>query len=187
MAEMNRVSRFFVNLSGARRSARILNVLESGIGFRASGRVLELGAGRGGLSAQLQERYRPARLVVTDFDAYQVEAARRYLTDRWHALPTSVELRQADAKALPFADASFDCVFAILMLHHVEERHAEYRLRPRALREIRRVLARGGDLVYADFSHTAELKVTLLELGFSPVFEKRRWPRQELAVYRSPR
>jgi len=186
MSEMNPVSRFFVNFGTARRAARTLKALESGIHLPPSGRILELGAGRGGLSALLQERYRPGRLVVTDFDAHQVEAARTYLTHRFGSLPSTLELRQVDAKALPFDDNSFDCVFAIMMLHHVEEHHSDYRQRPVALREIRRVLAHGGSLVYSDFSHTEDLRRTLAELDFSCIFEKRRWPRHELVVFRSP-
>ncbi|MGP8078781.1 MAG: class I SAM-dependent methyltransferase [Thermoplasmata archaeon] len=183
---MNPISRFFVNFGNARRSARVLRALERGFRPPPTGRILELGAGRGGLSALLQERYRPGRLVVTDFDPHQVEAARAFLTQRFRSLPSTIELRQVDAKALPFEDRSFDCVFAILMLHHVEKHHSEYRERPVALREIRRVLAPGGSLVYSDFSHMEDLRRTLEELGFARTFEKRQWPRRELAVVRAP-
>jgi ubiquinone/menaquinone biosynthesis C-methylase UbiE len=185
MSEMNPVSRFFVNLASSRRSTRVLRSLGPALRLPPASRVLELGAGRGGLSCLLQQRFRPARLVVSDFDPQQVEAARRYLTRRLGPLPSTIELHQVDAKALPFDDASFDCVFAILMLHHVEDHHAEYRQRPRALQEIRRVLVRGGSLVYSDFSHTEDLHRTLADLGFVGTFVKRRWPKGELAVFRS--
>ncbi len=183
---MNRVARFFVNLANARRSARLLRSLAGGFQPPLGGRFLELGAGRGGLSALLQERYRPSRLTVTDVDPRQLEAARRYLARRLGPLPPTLELRTADATALPFEDRSFDCVFAILMLHHVETKHSEFVRRPAALREIRRVLAPGGALVYADFSRVEELRRTLLDLGFAPLFAARRWPGRELAVVRAP-
>jgi ubiquinone/menaquinone biosynthesis C-methylase UbiE len=186
MSEMNRVARFFVNLSSARRAARLLRSLGDGLRLPPSGRILELGAGRGGLSALLQERYRPSRLVVTDVDPHQLDEARSYLARRLGTVPSTVEVREVDAMAMPFEDRSFDCVFAILMLHHVEERHMEYRRRPVALREIQRVLVPGGLLVYADFSRTEELRRTLGELGFTGVFLKRRWPHRELAVFRAP-
>jgi len=185
MGEMNPVSRYFVNFSTTRRAVHVLNALETGFRLPPSSRVLELGAGRGGLSALLQERYRPSHLTVTDFDPHQVDAARRYLTQRFGSLPSTIELRQADAKALPFDDRAFDCVFAIMMLHHVEDHHSEYLLRPIALKEIRRVLSTGGNLVYMDFSRTEELRGTLSELGFTCLFRRRRWPRRELAVFRS--
>ncbi len=187
MSEMNAVARFFINRSNVRRSRRLLETLRDGFVPPPSARILELGAGRGGLSALLLERYRPGRLVVTDFDPRQVNAARTYLTERFGRLPPAVELEPADARALPFDDRSFDCVFAILMLHHVESRPSEYRQRPGALREIRRVLVDGGTLVYSDFSRTEEVRRTLESLGFERVFERRRWPHRELAVFRSPR
>jgi ubiquinone/menaquinone biosynthesis C-methylase UbiE len=183
---MNPLSRFFVNAASARRSARTLGSLETGFRVAPSARILELGAGGGALSALLQERYRPVRLVVTDFDPHQVEVSRARLRQRLDPVPRSIELCRVDAKALPFADGSFEYVFAILMLHHVEAHHSEYRRRPLALREIRRVLAPGGSLIYSDFSHTADLDRTLTELGFTRAFERRRWPRRVLAVFRVP-
>ncbi|MGC1582471.1 MAG: class I SAM-dependent methyltransferase, partial [Candidatus Acidiferrales bacterium] len=110
-----------------------------------------------------------------------------YLARRFGSIPSTIELREVDARTLPFEDHSFDCVFAILMLHHVEERHSEYRQRPTVLREIRRVLALGGTFVYSDFSHIGNLRRTLSELGFTCLLEYRRWPHRELAVLRSPR
>jgi arsenite methyltransferase len=186
MSEMNPVSRFFVNLASARRAARVLRSLETGFRVPPASRMLELGAGRGGLSLLLHQRLRPSSLVVTDFDPHQVDAARRYLADKLGSMPPTVELREVDARALPFDDHSFDCVFAMMMLHHVEELHSEYRHRPQALREIRRVLAAGGFLVYSDFSRTEDLRRTLSDLGFVRVFERRRWPKGELAVFRLP-
>jgi len=186
VAEMNWLSRWIVNLSNARRSARILDTVGPKLSLPASARILELGAGRGGMSALLQERFRPGRLAVTDFDPSQLEAARLNLTRRFGSLPPSIELHRVDARALPFEAASFDAVFAMVMLHHVEAHHFEYRERPKALAEIRRVLAPGGLLTYSEFSRTAEMRGTLGELGFVPVFDQRGWRGRQLAVYRAP-
>ncbi|MGD0718214.1 MAG: class I SAM-dependent methyltransferase [Thermoplasmata archaeon] len=186
MAEMNRVSRWFVNASTTRRSIRMLDSIGSHLNLPPSARILELGSGQGALSALLQERYHPGRLVVTDFDPKQVEAARAYLCKRFGNLPSTVNLRQVDAKALPFDDGSFDGVFAILMLHHVEAHLTEYRQRPEALREIRRVLAPGGFIVFSDFVRTRDLRRTLTELGFVPLLEKPGWAGRYLGVFRSP-
>ncbi len=185
MAEMSWFGRWVVNASTGRRSARTLDSLGDRLQLPSSARILELGAGRGGMSALLQERYHPARLVVSDFDPNQVEAARSYLAERCGPLPPTIEFRELDAKVLPFEAASFDAVFALAMLHHVEARHFDYKERPTALREIRRVLSPGGLLVFSEFSRTAEMRQTLLELGFSPVFEKHGWRGRELGVFRS--
>ena len=185
MAEMNRFERWMVNRRTASRARRVLAGLGPDFTLPSSATVLELGAGGGGLAARLYERFHPARLVGTDFDPEQVRAARGFLTARWGSLPPTVELRTADALSLPFPDASFDVVFAMLMLHHVEEHHQEYARRPQALREIRRVLRPGGRFVYSDMFRREEIRATLGELGFVPQFLRARW-RRDLAVYRAP-
>ncbi|HTP54948.1 MAG TPA: class I SAM-dependent methyltransferase [Thermoplasmata archaeon] len=186
MSEMNVVARFFINLGNSRRSARLLRRLRSAGPIPWAGRILELGAGQGGLSALLHATYRPKQVTVTDFDPRQVDAARALLVRRFGAVPSSMELRAVDARSLPFEDGAFDIVLAILMLHHVEERHGEYRQRPGALREIRRVLAPGGLLIYSDFSRTAEMRETLGQLGFTAMFRRPGWRHHELAVFRAP-
>ena len=186
MAEMNPISRWFVNVGNARRSAQIVNALAGHWNPPPGARLLELGAGRGGLSALLQERYRPGRLVVTDFDSAQVEAARAFLSLRFGQLPPTIEVREVDARELPFEDRSFDAVFAINMLHHVETDFSVYEQRPGVLRQIRRVLAPSGSLVFKDFSRTVDLRRTLAELGFVPTFERPGWFGRYFGVFRAP-
>jgi ubiquinone/menaquinone biosynthesis C-methylase UbiE len=55
----------------------------------------------------------------------------------------TLQVVQGDATQLPFAEGSFSCAIAILMLHHL--RSAE--LQDSALAEIRRVLQPGGILL----------------------------------------
>lgn len=66
----------------------------------------------------------------------------------------------ADAQALPFADARFDVALANHMLYHVPDR-------PRALRELARVLRPGGRLVVGtnDWTHLIELRELCHRLG----------------------
>jgi SAM-dependent methyltransferase len=185
MTKMHRIGRWLVNRRTEGRARRGLAGLGRAFPIPASVRVLELGSGRGGLVALLPERYRPARLVGTDYDSDQVEAAREFLHDRWGSLPESVELRTADALALPFAEGTFDFVFAMMMRHHVEERHHECIRRPSALKEIRRVLGPGGQLVYSEMFRRAEIRASLSELGFTQLLLRSGW-RHDLAVYRAP-
>jgi|SRR5271170_1237263 len=186
MAEMNWFNRWFINFSNVRRSTRILRTLGPSLALPPSPRILELGAGRGGMSALLHERFRPAKLIVSDFDPNQLDAARRFLDQRLGTLPSSIELRKVDATNIPFEPGSCDCVFAIGVLHHVEAHHGDYQERPKALREIRRVLAPGGLLVYWEFSRTDAMRTTLTELGFVPVFDKPGRKKSELAIVRAP-
>lgn len=185
MAEMHGFARWMVNRRTEIRARRTLARLGTHLGIRADDRVLELGSGGGGMLALIQERFRPARLVGTDYDPEQVSVATGFLTRRWGALPASVELRPADALAIPFPDASFDYVFAMMMLHHVESRHADFTQRPKALAEVRRVLRPRGALVYSEIFGRPEVRRSLAELGFTQEFLRSGW-RSDLGVYRSP-
>jgi SAM-dependent methyltransferase len=122
-------------------------------------RVLELGCGTGNVWRENAERVpADASLVLTDLSPGMLDQARARLA----GLPLSLELREADAQALPFADESFDLVIANHMLYHVPER-------ARALREIRRVLRRRGRLVVGTnhWTHLLELRELLTRFALA--------------------
>jgi len=101
--------------------------------------VLELGSGSGANAVELLARYPAARLTATDVDPAMVAAARRRLA----GFGDRASVRQADATALPFDDASFDAVVSLIMLHHVIDWE-------QTLSEAARVLRPGGVLVGYD-------------------------------------
>lgn len=96
-------------------------------------RVLDVGCGTGRLAAALAGR---SRVAGVDPEPEMLEVARR-------RVPPEVELRQAAAEELPFGDGSFDAAVLWLVVHLLD--------RPRALAELRRVLAPRGRLVVATF------------------------------------
>lgn len=104
------------------------------------GEVLELGAGTG-----LNLPHYPAsvrRLVLTEPDRHM----RARLADRVASSPPAVdavEVVDAPADRLPFADASFDAAVSTLVLCSVPDQRD-------ALAEIRRVLRPGGRLVFLE-------------------------------------
>jgi len=99
--------------------------------------VLEVGAGAGQCSRWL--RVRGARSVATDVSAGMLTAGRALDA----ATGVVVPALQADARALPFADASFDCVFtAFGALPFVPDPG-------RVHGEVARVLRPGGRWVFA--------------------------------------
>ena len=129
----------------------LINLLELGD-------VLDIASGDGVLTELLAPR--AARVTGLDINTAAIAAARARLKDQ-----TTVELRQGDMHALPFADASFDQVF---LMHALT-----YTRRPEvAIAEAARVLRPGGRLVLATLKHHQhEATVTAFDhvnLGFEP-------------------
>ncbi|WP_326550837.1 class I SAM-dependent methyltransferase [Micromonospora sp. NBC_01813] len=103
---------------------------------QATGRTLEVAAGTG----RNFSFYPPeVTLVAIDASTGMLDVAR----DRAAALGRDIEIRQADATALPYADASFDAVVCTLALCSVADREG-------ALAEMHRVLRPGGRLLLLD-------------------------------------
>jgi ubiquinone/menaquinone biosynthesis C-methylase UbiE len=100
-------------------------------------RILETACGTGIVSRHLRDRLPPTgKLVATDLNQGMLDHARA-------SLPADprIEWRVADAQQLPFGDASFDAVvmqFGIMFLPD----------RLQGLREAKRVLVPGGQLLY---------------------------------------
>jgi ubiquinone/menaquinone biosynthesis C-methylase UbiE len=101
--------------------------------------VLEVGSGGGFNAETFLRRFPNWRLTATDYDPEMVDLARRRLA----RFGDRVVLGRADATALPYADASFDLVLSIGVLHHVGAWE-------KALIEAARVLRPGGALLAVD-------------------------------------
>jgi len=101
-------------------------------------RVLDLCCGSGDLC--FMESARGASVVGADFTLPMLAVARR----RSQKGEGRCSLAQADALSLPFRDASFDVVTISYGLRNVADL-------PRAVAEMRRVLAPGGRCVVLDF------------------------------------
>jgi SAM-dependent methyltransferase len=99
---------------------------------RPGRRTLDLGCGEGRLSRDLKALGHA--VVGVDVSPTLLAAAR--------ASDPTIETHLADAAALPFADAAFDCVIAFMSLHDID--HFEG-----AIRESARVLEPGGRLCLA--------------------------------------
>ena len=183
MAEMNAISRFFVNTFEARRNARLYGWLAANLSLPAGAVCLEVGCGNGNMAALIVDGMAPARYVATDLDPRQIESARRHLAARYpEGVPPRLELRPADMLGLPFPDASFDVVFAFVAIHHASPDHHDFTGVPRALGEIDRVLRPGGILAYQEFVHKEGIRAWLLARGYRLQASARGWTR-EAAVF----
>src|SRR6218665_3227634 len=103
----------------------------------ASGSTLEIGAGTG-LNHDL---YPAAVTALTLTEPFEPMA--RQLQEKVASLAIPVDVVEAPAEALPFADASFDTVALTLVLCTVPEPD-------RALAEIARVLKPGGRFLFLE-------------------------------------
>ncbi|HEY2322320.1 MAG TPA: class I SAM-dependent methyltransferase [Thermoanaerobaculia bacterium] len=116
-------------------------------------RVLEIACGTGSLWSENRDRIpRDVRLILSDISPGMVETTRLAVPAAGYAACALPDL--------PFGDDFFDLVIANHMLYHVEERQ-------RGLREIRRVLRRGGMLFAATNGrdHLREIKTLMSDFG----------------------
>jgi SAM-dependent methyltransferase len=128
-------------------------------------RVLDVGCGRGLFLIGAAKRLTTGR--ATGIDIWQAED----LSGNEPAAPLNnamiegvadrVEVQTADARKLPFDDASFDVVLSSAALHNMYDA-AERRT---AVREIARVLKVGGRVLIVDVRHIRAYARTLRDAG----------------------
>jgi len=99
--------------------------------------VIDLGSATGAAVRPLEKRFRGAKVIAIDLSGQMVAATRRKRA--WLSKAASV---QADARFLPFADASIDVIFSNLLLPWISEPAA-------AFSEINRVLREDGLFAFA--------------------------------------
>lgn len=103
-------------------------------------RVLDVGCGDGGFLRRLVSwGAEPVNLSGVDLLAERVATARR--------IAPCLDVRQADASALPFPDASFDLVFQLTVFSSI----LDPAMRRQVADEMARVLKPGGLVVSYDF------------------------------------
>jgi ubiquinone/menaquinone biosynthesis C-methylase UbiE len=186
VAELNPVSRFFVNLFAGRRSARRYAWVRAHLPLDPGATCLEIGCGNGEMAARMVDGLRPGRYVATDLDPKQVETARSHLRDRYpEGPPPPLELRPADMLQLPFPDRSFDVVFAFTALHHASASHHDFSGVPRALAEVDRALRPGGFLVYEEIVHKPQFRAWLAGHGYQVRASRRRWPHDSVVAQKA--
>jgi ubiquinone/menaquinone biosynthesis C-methylase UbiE len=108
--------------------------------LRPGMRLLDVGCGPGSITRGLAERLTPGLVIGLDLSADTLIAAREDAIARGLA---NLEYHEGSAYDLPFADASFDVVFAHQVLQHLREPGT-------ALEEMLRVVRPGGLIAVRD-------------------------------------
>lgn len=109
-------------------------------GVRDGDRLLDVGCGTGSLTFALPHAANIAEVAAIDYSPIFVEEAKRRNSD------SRIDIRQADACALPFPDGGFDRALSLLVLHFVPEAG-------KAVAEMRRVVQPGGVVAAAVWDH----------------------------------
>lgn len=128
--------------------------------------VLDVGTGRGLLAIGAAKRLTAGRVVGIDIwnasdltgntaDGFLANAEVEGVAER-------VEVRNADARRMPFPDGSFDVVLSNVCLHNIPDATG----RAEACREIGRVLRPGGVALISDFRETALYATAFKEADF---------------------
>ncbi|MFT4257706.1 MAG: malonyl-ACP O-methyltransferase BioC [Pseudoxanthomonas sp.] len=121
---------------------RLLESLDY-LGGRTPQTVLDLGCGPAHAAAAMRKRWPHAQIIAADLALPMLQQAKKQ-AGWWNPFARV----NADAAALPFADASLDVIFSNLCLQWVEDL-------PAALAGFRRVLKPGGLLLCSTFGpHT---------------------------------
>lgn len=129
-----------------RRDVGWRNAAVSRMRFPRTRRFLDVATGTADLAIAAARRHAGIRVVGVDFAAPMLEVGRRKV--REGGLDSRIELREADALALPFPDGSFDVTAVAFGMRNIPDKG-------RALREMARVTAPGG-------------QVMILEMTFAP-------------------
>jgi len=135
------------------------------IPWRGDERVLDIGCGRGLLTVGAAHRLSTGKAVGVDVwnrhaitgnsaDSVLENAAIEGVKER-------VEVKEGDARKLPFADETFDVVVSNFVVHDLKNRAD----REQMMREVARVLKPGGHLALVDFFFTDQCVEDLRKFG----------------------
>jgi arsenite methyltransferase len=140
-----------------RERDRILDELP----WRGDERVLDVGCGRGLLLIGAARRLTTGRAVGLDLWRKQDQAgndpAATIANAQAEGVAERVELRDGDARQLPFDEQSFDVVVSSMALHNIPGAAG----RAAAVGEIARVLKPGGRVAILDFRNTKQYAAVL--------------------------
>ncbi len=140
-----------------------------GLKLRGEETVLDVGCGRGLLLIGAAKRLTTGKAVgvdiwnVEDLSGNRPEATLE--NARLEGVAQRVEVKDGDARRLPFADGTFDVVVTKDALHNIYNA-AE---RETAVCEIARVLRHGGRLFLGDVRHTGQYMQVLRECGLEDI------------------
>lgn len=150
--------------------------------WRGDERVLDVGCGRGLLLVGVAQRLTTGKAIGVDVWAPGAISGNRpdaaLQNAKLEGVADRVELKDGDARHLPFEDNAFDVVVSNFVLHEMDARAD----RERMLHDIARVLKPGGHVALVDFVFTREAVRVLHACGMN---DARRMPIDSLYFWSS--
>jgi arsenite methyltransferase len=135
------------------------------IPWRGDEKVLDVGCGRGLLAVGAASRLSSGSVIGVDVwhrGAVSGNRAESVLENaKIEGVAHKVEVKEGDARELPFADEAFDVVLSNFVVHDIKDRAG----RERMMREIARVLKPGGRVALVDFIFTDDCVEDLRKFG----------------------
>jgi arsenite methyltransferase len=144
---------------------RVSDRLVAALALSGDERVLDAGCGLGLAMIGCAKKLTTGKAVGVDLWAAKdlsnnkPEATRANATAE--GVADRVEVETGDIRDLPFADASFDVVISMTVIHNIPSRDG----RDRALRELVRVLKPGGRIAIFDLLHASRYAEILQGAG----------------------
>jgi ubiquinone/menaquinone biosynthesis C-methylase UbiE len=140
-----------------------------GLAFGGGQRILDVGCGHGLLLIAVAKKLGTGRAIGVDIWSERDQADNRPAVTLRNAdlegVRDRVRLCNGDARALPFADTSFDVVVSSLAIHNI----AGSTDRAQVLQEIARVVRPAGRILIIDIARTAEYARVLRAAHFGEV------------------
>ena len=132
-------------------------------------RVLDVGCGHGLMLVGAAKRLTNGKATGIDIWQKEDQAGNSPEKTKSNAkiedVEKKIEIKNADARNLPFVDESFDAVVSSWALHNIYEPTE----REKALREILRVTKKGGKIAIADINYAQEYAEFFAKNGFFDV------------------
>ncbi len=148
---------------------RMRDRLIDSIKWRGDEKVLDVGCGHGLLLIAAAKRLKSGKAIGVDIWSQVDQGSNRpeaaIENAQIEGVADRVEVRDGDARHLPFEDKSFDVVVSSLVLHNIRDRAG----RDEAIREIARVLKPRGCIAIHDMAHLDEYAQVLQTSGLNKV------------------
>jgi ubiquinone/menaquinone biosynthesis C-methylase UbiE len=143
---------FFLELLGYGKTQRtkVIDLLN----LKSADNLLDLGCGTGTLLILAKQRFPQIKMTGIDVDPKVLNIAR----NKTQKAKLEIEYLEASSGRLPFTDSSFGVVVSSLVFHHLPTA-----VKKQTIKEVYRILKKGGRFLLADFGKRAGIILNFLD------------------------